>query len=150
MIRPVDVIEFMTFRHSLQPWNTLLGVNDQGLLEAMEDSIKSGEKIYGAFLHGQLAGIIDCSEEVFKTTENVPVRELLIGTIFVHPAFRDKGIGKELVEYVVNQAKTEYVITDPIDAKAEEFFRHCGFIPNEIFEMDDGGSWMMVKEVHPT
>ena len=150
IIRTVSLKEYMAFRQSLQSWNTEVRVNDQGILEAMKDSILNGEKVHGAFINGQLAGIIDSSEEVFKTSENLQVKELLIGTIFVHPAFRDKGIGKELVQYVVKRAKTDYVITDPIDDKAQEFFMHCGFIPNEIFEMDNGGSWMMVREIYPT
>lgn len=148
VIRPVHLKEFLMFCQSLQSWDTAVGVNDLGILEAMNDSIKSGEKIYGAFVHDQLAGIIDCSEEVFKTADNLQVKELLIGTIFVHPVYRNQGIGKELVQFVVDLAETEYVITDPIDDKAQEFFTHCGFIPNEIFEMDEGGSWMMVKETH--
>ncbi|RXT15448.1 GNAT family N-acetyltransferase [Ammoniphilus sp. CFH 90114] len=144
-VQKVDLDEFLDFRQSLQLLS--IGANDQGLLDAIEDSLRNGEVVYGAFHNGDLVGLIECSEEAFRLHNAHSAKEMLIGTIFVHPAFRDQGIGKELVQFVVKQAKTEYVVTDPIDQRAQEFFTHCGFMPNEIFQMDEGGDWMMVLPV---
>ncbi len=146
-IRPVTLKEFLDFRDVLSGSSVGIGANEEGILLAMEDSIRNGEALYGAFVNGQLVGMVECSEEMFCTNTQDQVREMLIGTIFVHPEYRDQGTGKELVNYVLTQANTDYVLTDPIDRRAQSFFSHCGFTQNEIFDKDQVGTWMMV---HPT
>ncbi|WP_167577752.1 GNAT family N-acetyltransferase [Ammoniphilus sp. YIM 78166] len=143
-IRPVTLEEFLDFRYALSVSSVGIGANEQGILTAMEDSIRNGEILYGAFVNGQLLGMVEYSEEIFCTNSQDHVKELLIGTIFVHPQYRDQGTGKELVNFVLEQANTDYVLTDPIDRRAESFFLQCGFTQNEIFDKDQVGTWMMV------
>jgi GNAT superfamily N-acetyltransferase len=58
----------------------------------------------------------------------------------VHPEHRRKGIGKALLEYVIEQARAEGVLrvmllTDGDNARAQALYRKMGFAPSSMLAM---------------
>jgi GNAT superfamily N-acetyltransferase len=146
-IRLVTKNDFQKFRDSLIPFHdSVLDANDHALLEAMGDFIDEGAPLFGAFYSDRVLGLIRYGVEGFGLGEQVKVKETLIGTIFVHPQYRDLGIGKKLVRYAVSHASTPHVIADPLDEQAHDFFAHCGFEPNYLYDLEDGGDWLMISK----
>jgi GNAT superfamily N-acetyltransferase len=88
---------------------------------------QGGKAIAMAALHfsistaegGKVAGLEDC---------------------IVHPEHRRKGIGKALLEYVIEQARAEGVLrvmllTDGDNARAQALYRKMGFAPSSMLAM---------------
>jgi GNAT superfamily N-acetyltransferase len=88
---------------------------------------KKGKVIAMAALHfttstaegGKVAGLEDC---------------------IVRPEYRRKGVGKALLEYVIEQARAEgalrvMLLTDGDNARAQALYRKMGFAPSSMLAM---------------
>jgi ribosomal protein S18 acetylase RimI-like enzyme len=89
---------------------------------------RAGERIVAmAALHftistaegGKVAGLEDC---------------------IVHPDYREQGIGKALLAYVLGQARAEgalrvMLLTDGDNARAQALYRKLGFAPSSMLAM---------------
>ena len=73
--------------------------------------------VYACKIDGVYAGIV-----VLKTGNDTA--EIL--DIAVNPKYRKKGIGKSLIDFILNQFPVG-TITAETDNKAVEFYKRCGF-----------------------
>jgi GNAT superfamily N-acetyltransferase len=78
-------------------------------------------------------------EEADDDDDNDNETITLIGAILVHPAYKNKGIGRKLVDYAIKNAETEWIVADPFDENAGRFFMSLdfGYDEEKIFEKDD-------------
>jgi GNAT superfamily N-acetyltransferase len=67
----------------------------------------------------------------------------LIDALFVHPAHRGKRIASLLVEYAVSETTTPFILSDPFDAAAQQFFIANGFSFTNPF--GDTEEWMLYR-----
>lgn len=73
--------------------------------------------VYACKIDGVYAGIV-----VFRTENGTA--EIL--DIAVKPEYRKKGIGKSLIDFILNQFPVD-TITAETDNEAVEFYKRCGF-----------------------
>lgn len=73
--------------------------------------------VYACKIDGVYAGIV-----VLKTENGTA--EIL--DIAVNPKYRKKGIGKSLIDFILNQFPVD-TITAETDNEAVEFYKRCGF-----------------------
>lgn len=154
MIRIVKRQEFYIFEDKMS--TDEFSISDEVIMETFHQFIDDYEDdeidVYGYFdITGELIGLIRFSEEtvdyLFESIDNLHNSFFtLIGVLFVHPSYRKKGIGKELVEFAISKATTEEIVADPIDIEASNFFNSIGFsICNNIGDCDQ---WLMSKWRH--
>ncbi|GAA4706977.1 GNAT family N-acetyltransferase [Brevibacillus fulvus] len=111
--------------------------NETGMLLAMGDMMEEGLPAYGYWDQGQLLGVIHFQKERSAHKQHRPYT--LIGIVIVHPAYRGRGIGEQLVNFVKAASETDWVLTSPADTAADRFFAKCGFFP-----VDDSGEEQMM------
>lgn len=73
--------------------------------------------VYACKIDGVYAGIV-----VFRTENSTA--EIL--DIAVNPKYRKKGIGKSLIDFILNQFPVDTIIAET-DNEAVEFYKRCGF-----------------------
>jgi GNAT superfamily N-acetyltransferase len=143
LIKPLTLEQFHQFCSSLDRY--ALHSHELGMLEATHDFLRCGETVYGALLARQVAGVIRFGEEDFVDADkSISQTQTLIGIIFVHPFYRGQDIGRKLVEYAMRHTRTCHLLVDPADRQAEQFFLRCGFQPNEKYDLEHGGDWLLV------
>lgn len=107
-------------------------MNDEGLQPEEQNLLDSfSNKVFGAFKGLKMIAGITFRE--YKKLDDTT----MIDIILVDPNYRKDGIGKALVENVIKNAKTRYIITNPYTYEAEAFFKHMGFQIDEDFDPDD-------------
>ena len=86
-----------------------------------------GEALFGAWRDGALAGILGLSADPYAAEASVArLRRLYVG-----PAQRGRGIGRELVGAAVEEARAHGFRTVRVRAPAPSwgFYEACGFLP---------------------
>ncbi|MEX6702034.1 GNAT family N-acetyltransferase [Peribacillus frigoritolerans] len=154
MIRTVKRQEFYMFEDKMS--TDEFSISDEVIMETFPQFIDDYEDdeidVYGYFDNtGELVGLIRFSEEhvdyLFESIDNLPNSFFtLIGVLFVHPNYRKKGIGKELVEFAISKATTEVILADPFDIEASNFFNSIGF--SLCSNIGDCEKWLMCKWRH--
>lgn len=66
-----------------------------------------------------------------------------IDTMCVHSDFRNKGIGKRIIEYVIEQAETNWIHASPNDENARRFFMSVGFDGDNQGHFAENDNWEM-------
>jgi inorganic pyrophosphatase len=96
---------------------------EENIKNILSDYVLTNEKtLYGYFLDKKLVGIMGIKENA----ENIEV--LHFG---IHPEYRDRHLGTELMDYI---KKWNKVITLTTDDDAILFYKKCGFVYTEYYE----------------
>lgn len=77
-----------------------------------------------------------CTKENNRITAFMGLDGELLQMLFIHPAFRGKGIGKLLVEYAIGRHAVTKVDVNEQNTQALGFYNHMGFQIYERFEHD--------------
>lgn len=86
---------------------------------------KLNSEMIGCFDNDKLIGLAWCP---------INNNEVTISDIIVHPTITRKGIGKNIVEVVIDKYANDYLIfTYPLDEKAKKFFVKMGFIEDNKY-----------------
>ena len=109
--------------------------------ERLLDTNKRNGTIIGAFEGTKIAGIIALNHEFLESSKN----RLNLAALWVSQPFRDRGVGRYLVELIKKKAKALgaknlYVSATP-SKKTVEFYLSCGFqlakeIDPKLFELE--------------
>ena len=109
--------------------------------QRLQDIHQRGGTVIGAFEDTKIAGIIALDHEFFGRSKD----RLNLAGLWVSQPFRDRGVGRHLVELVKKKAKALdaknlYVSATP-SKKTVEFYRSCGFqlakvIDPKLFELE--------------
>lgn len=91
---------------------------------------RQNHRMYDAIIDGKKVGDI-----VTVPSRKEDSTDIWISSLFVYPEWRGRGIGRELVEHVLeeNAGKTIWLIPNPYEdkplskEKLAEFYRSCGF-----------------------
>jgi GNAT superfamily N-acetyltransferase len=99
--------------------------------QRLQDIHQRGGTVIGAFKGSKIAGIIALDHEFFGSSKN----RLNLAALWVSQPFRDRGVGRHLVELVKKKAKALgaknlYVSATP-SKKTVEFYLSCGFHPTK-------------------
>lgn len=109
--------------------------------QRLQDIYQRGGTVIGAFKGSKIAGIIALDHEFFGSNMD----RLNLAALWVSQLFRDRGVGRHLVELVKKKAKalnakSLYVSATP-SKKTVEFYLRCGFQPAKeidpkLFELE--------------
>jgi len=109
--------------------------------QRLQDIYQRGGTIIGAFKDTKIAGIVALDHEFFGSNLDC----LNLAALWVSQPFRDRGVGRHLVELVKKKAKALdaknlYVSATP-SKKTVEFYMSCGFqlakvIDPKLFELE--------------
>ena len=109
--------------------------------QRLQDIHQRDGTVIGAFKGSKIAGIIALDHEFFGSSKN----RLNLAGLWVSQPFRDRGVGRHLVELVKKKAKALgaknlYVSATP-SKKTVEFYLSCGFHPTreidpKLFELE--------------
>jgi len=136
-IRPMsnaDVANVIALEKLISTGKNLL--SDKDLL-ATDNRIRLHQNFI-AEIGGKIAGAIIAQLEYIM----IPVTEVcLINGFFVHPDYRGQGIGKKLVEAILDYCKTEDIYTirahvPQHDNELMRLFERMGFHRSRIINMD--------------
>lgn len=149
MIKIVTKEDFYMFENKMNAVE--FSISDDAILECFHQFIDDYDDeeidVYGYFdTKNDLIGLIRFSEEpmdyLFNNLQNSASSSItLIGALLVHPRYRRKGIGKRLVKFAISRARTEDIVTDPVDLEASNFFKYNGFSHDNKFGDFDG--WLL-------
>lgn len=90
-------------------------------------------EMVGCFNNKKLIGLAWCP----INDEN----EVTIGDILVHPMFTRKGVGRNIVEAIIEKYANDFLIfTYPLDNNAKKFFLNMGFVKDKIYYPHENGS----------
>lgn len=99
---------------------------------------------YKATLEGRIIGAVIVW--IFDTGKNI------LGTIFVDPDFQDRGVGKQIWDFVEStnpDTKTWQLETPSLATKNHHFYEKCGFRKVEVKPAEGGlpgQTWVYRKE----
>lgn len=96
--------------------------------EMLKKAYEHSLKIYGAYAENKLVGIIRVVGDGYSV---VFIQDLLI-----YPEYQRKGIGKALLEYILNEYKDVYqkhLLTENTE-KTIQFYKSIGFIMDTDME----------------
>lgn len=134
MIKIINQQEFSSFLKSVSELK--LYWPDTELISIFKDFVEDREDdeidVKGYFLDEELIGLIRWGNESpdYLFEESDDENDIaFIGSLFVHPNYRNKGIGRSLVEHVIKEMEQDVVYTSPIDIAAERFFYEVDFNP---------------------
>jgi N-acetylglutamate synthase-like GNAT family acetyltransferase len=109
--------------------------------QRLQNIHQRGGTVIGAFKNRKIAGIIVLDHEFFRNSLDC----LNLAGLWVSQPFRDRGVGRHLVELVKKKAKALgaknlYVSATP-SKKTVEFYMSCGFelakvIDPKLFELE--------------
>jgi len=99
---------------------------------ALEFIDSASTSIFGYLDDNHIVAIIVIDKQQNKMSE--------IRGISIHPAYRNRGIGRQLVQYACNllAIKNLYAETDD---DAVDFYKHCGFQTKVFYKEDEKGSY---------
>ncbi|HSI46940.1 MAG TPA: GNAT family N-acetyltransferase [Ideonella sp.] len=109
-----------------------------------------GELVIGAFVDGQLAGVAGLA---FEAREKTRHKATLYG-MYVPAAARQRGLGRQLVEAVLAQARARpgvrqvQLTVSEGNAAAQALYRRCGFVPFGTEPMAVSVAGGFVAKVH--
>lgn len=78
-------------------------------------------------------------DEYCKIIGFVGVADENLEMLFIRPSHRGKGIGKTLLDYVINSLKVNKVDVNEQNEQAVGFYKHCGFETIGRSETDASG-----------
>jgi GNAT superfamily N-acetyltransferase len=144
-IRVVTKEEFKLFQVSLE--NEKVYEHEPFLVDELKRFVEEYEEddsyVQGYFgEHKHPLGLIVFSEqskyEMFDD-DNDDIQYTMVEVLFVHPQHRGKGVGKELVQFAIQESELEWVHANPADSNAWRFFQSIGFQSDkdQIFTNDD-------------
>jgi len=108
------------------------------------------ELVIGAFVDGQLAGVAGLA---FEAREKTRHKATLYG-MYVPASARQRGLGRQLVEAVLAQARARpgvrqvQLTVSEGNAAAQALYRHCGFVPFGTEPMAVAVAGGFVAKVH--
>ena len=116
----------------------------------MTDAPNANEAVSGAFVDGTLAGVAGIR---FETREKAAHKATLFG-MYVPRRFRKLGLGRGLVDAILNHAKTRsnallvQLTVTAGNAPAQRLYESCGFVPfgNEPLAVRVGSTY--VSRIH--
>jgi RimJ/RimL family protein N-acetyltransferase len=110
----------------------------------------ASEVVFGAFEHDRVIGVAGLS---FATREKTRHKATLFG-MYVPPAFRHRGVGRELVLAALEHARTrpgvvlvQLTVTQG-NAGAHALYEHCGFVPFGVEPLAVAVGPSLVSKVH--
>lgn len=152
MIKRITKIEFLRFVSSLSDLPLL--APEKAVINTLKEFVEEREdeeiEIIGYLGESEkLAAILHfLTESIEYILEHHTCERdcqiTLISALFVHPDHRGKGIARNLVEHVMNEAETEIVVADPFDEKTTSFFISNGFSNDNDF--GDTDKWLLYRE----
>ena len=112
----------------------------------MADTPNANEAIFGAFVDGTLAGVAGLR---FETREKAAHKATLFG-VYVPQPFRKLGVGRGLVDAILNHAKTRsnallvQLTVTAGNAPALRLYESCGFVPfgDEPLAVRNGSTYL--------
>jgi GNAT superfamily N-acetyltransferase len=116
----------------------------------MADAPNANEAVFGAFVGGTLAGVAGIR---FETREKAAHKATLFG-MYVPLRFRKLGLGRGLVDAILNHAKTRantllvQLTVTAGNVPAQRLYESCGFVPfgNEPLAVRVGSTY--VSRIH--
>jgi RimJ/RimL family protein N-acetyltransferase len=116
----------------------------------LDESSLASEVVFGAFEHSGLVGVTGLS---FATREKIKHKATLFG-MYVPPAFRHRGVGRELVLAALEHARTrpgvvlvQLTVTQG-NAGAHALYERCGFVPFGVEPLAVAVGPALVSKVH--
>jgi RimJ/RimL family protein N-acetyltransferase len=110
----------------------------------------ASEVVFGAFEHNRVIGVAGLS---FATREKISHKATLFG-MYVPPAFRQQGVGRELVLATLEHARTrpgvvlvQLTVTQG-NAGARALYERCGFVPFGVEPLAVSVGPDLVSKVH--
>lgn len=88
--------------------------------------------IFGYLDDQCIAAIIAIDKRQGKSAE--------IRGVSVHPAYRNRGIGRQLVQYACDQLALTKLYAET-DDDAVDFYKHCGFQTKAFFREGESGNY---------
>lgn len=112
----------------------------------MADAPNANEAVFGAFVDGTLAGVAGIRYEMREKTAH---KATLFG-LYVPHRFRKLGLGRGLVDAILNHAKTRsnvllvQLTVTAGNAPAQRLYESCGFVPfgNEPLAVRVGSTYL--------
>lgn len=83
-------------------------------------------RVFGYIHNHEIIGILAIRTD---TKQNAEIKGIAVGTLY-----RQKGIGRQLIEFVFQTLQLKYLLAETDDA-AILFYKRCGFEIEEIFKL---------------
>jgi ribosomal protein S18 acetylase RimI-like enzyme len=112
------------------------------LSETIEDLMNSHEKFIGYYEDHQLSGVVSYDEN----DSLVDICRLVVA-----PTSFRKGIGRQLIEYVLNEvrhSRDAIVSTGQMNGPAVKLYTKLGFVDEEKFEIAPGVQLVKLRYTH--
>ncbi|UKT63948.1 GNAT family N-acetyltransferase [Pedobacter mucosus] len=98
-------------------------------------------KAYKNLILNQFLDQVDlyCYRNEFKILGFIGLNQDMIQMLFIHPDARNKGIGKQLLLFAIEQKRCTKVHVNEQNEQAKGFYKHFGFQIMERFDHDSAG-----------
>ena len=128
-----------TYSHILSQDQLAYMLNWMYSLESLQQQLKKGHIYYGIFHESEMVGFLDI-QEINET-------ELKINKIYVLPNLQGKGLGYNLMQHAINEARNKQMKSISLQVnrfnKAQEFYFKNGFVIREEKDFDIGNGFFM-------
>ena len=103
-----------------------------------------GEALFGADVEGELIGVCGLNMDPYETDK----RAGRVRRLFVHPAWRRRGAGSELLRHVEAKAVSNFRFLQLFTAsqKAAAFYEARGYVRQSRYKVSHGKSWTVTDE----
>ena len=134
--RPAVLALTPRLTEGVAPWrapDAVLAAVAGWVLEALERSAEPGRFTFVADVNSEVIGFVSGEERTHWSGQ----RELYVGELAVSPRYEGRGVGRALVDAVIDHAKRSGLTTITLDtgaanAPARAFYRRLGFQEEDV------------------
>jgi N-acetylglutamate synthase-like GNAT family acetyltransferase len=125
----IDVFSILMIKKLAEISNIISGVSQQKIEDILHGDFDADMKYYEqkiltdrAFVIKHLGSVIGCGFMAEESDYNI------IQSVYIEPSFQKKGIGTELVNYLITESKSSHKKYIELEtATAQKFYKKLGF-----------------------